>query len=142
MAWLVDVNVLVALMHARHVHCPRAVRWLGERTERGSLILCRAAQTGALRVLTQSAWMKDDVLTATEFWAGWDRLVADDRFAFAKEPETLEQRWREITARLPRDECAGTDAYFAALALAGGWTLTSFDNGLRRFAGVRLELLV
>ena len=71
MAWRIDVDVVVALLQARHVHSARAVRWLGERIEPGSLIICRVAQMGALR-----------------------------------------------------GQRAGTDAYFAALALAGGWILT------------------
>src|SRR5688500_13635584 len=90
MAFLCDVNVLVALLHARHTHSARAIAWLNRQGEPGSVLICRVAQMGALRVLTNPLWLKEDVMSATEFWKGWDVLQGDDRFAMVSEPEELE----------------------------------------------------
>jgi toxin-antitoxin system PIN domain toxin len=139
MAGLLDVNVLIALLHERHQNSVDAVRWLQRQTPR-SVLVCRVAQMGALRILTNAGIMKEDVVTATEFWDGWERLIGDERFSFAGEPVDFEDVWRETTRTLPKGESAGTDTYFAAFARAGGWSLISFDQGLSRFAGLRTEL--
>jgi len=141
MAKLVDVNVLVALMHARHRHSERAVRWLENQTADGSVLVCRVTQTGVLRLLTQPVMMKEDMLSAHDFWRGWARLIADDRFRFAAEPAGLESSWKEITRTFPKGRCAETDVFLAAFAVSGGWTLATFDRGFRRFPTVRAEIL-
>ncbi len=138
MGALVDVNVLVALMHARHVHSARAVRWLAGHDAAGAIAVCRVSQMGALRILTHPSAMKDEAKSASEFWDGWQRLMEDDRFALVGEPAGLESAWRALTAALPRGKPAETDCYLAAFAIAGKLSLVSFDRGLRRFAGLNL----
>lgn len=138
MGALVDVNVLVALMHARHVHSARAVRWLAGHDEPGAIAVCRVSQMGALRILTHPSAMKEEVKSASEFWDGWQRLIEDDRFALVGEPAGLESAWRTLTAALPRGKPAETDCYLAAFSIAGKHSLVSFDQGLRRFAGLEL----
>ncbi len=76
MSALIDVNVLVALMHERHRHSRNAVAWLEDATERRAIAICRVVQMGTLRILTNPTIMKEDTLTATEFWRGWDRVFA------------------------------------------------------------------
>lgn len=141
MAALVDVNVLVALLHARHRHSVTAVRWLEGQRAPGSVLICRIAQMGALRILTQRAVMKEETLSAEEFWRGWDLMREDDRFWPAVEPKGFETAWRGITAAIRKGQCAETDAYLAAFARAGGWSLVTFDRGFRRFPGLRTEIL-
>lgn len=138
MGALVDVNVLVALMHARHVHSARAVRWLATHDKPRAIAICRVSQMGALRILTHPSAMKEEVKSASEFWNGWQRLIEDDRFALVGEPAGLESAWRMLTAALPRGKPAETDCYLAAFAIAGKYTLVSFDQGLRRFASLEL----
>lgn len=138
MAGLLDVNVLVALLHERHRHASEAVRWL-ERQAPASILICRVAQMGALRILTQPAVMKEDVISGAEFWEGWERLMADERFSAVSEPASLEEVWRDLTRAMPKGHAIGTDTYFAALALAGDWTLISFDRGFGSFPDVRTE---
>lgn len=141
MASLIDVNVLVALLHARHCHSAKAVEWLERQRDRGSVLLCRVVQMGGLRVLTQPAVMKEEVLSASEFWEGWAQLMEDERFLFVEEPSGLEQSWREVTRLLLKGKCAETDAYLAALALSGNWTFTTFDRAFQRFSGIDTEIL-
>jgi toxin-antitoxin system PIN domain toxin len=138
MAALVDVNVLVALMHARHVHSAAAVRWLGGLDDPGAVAVCRVAQMGALRILTHPSAMKDEAMSAAEFWDGWDRLMGDERFRLVGEPAGLQAAWRALSAALPKGKPAETDCYLAAFAVAGRHRLVSFDRGLRRFAGLDL----
>jgi toxin-antitoxin system PIN domain toxin len=138
MGALVDVNVLVALMHARHTHSARAVGWLAGQDEPGAVIVCRVSQMGALRILTHPSAMKDEVKSASEFWEGWQRLMRDDRFAQAGEPAGLEETWRAVTRSLPKKTPAETDSYLAAFAIAGEHSLVSFDRGLVRFRGLSL----
>ena len=66
---------------------------------------------GALRVLTNPHWLKEDVMSASEFWRGWEVLERDDRFALVSEPENLEPVWKRITKSFPKVQTAGTDAY-------------------------------
>ncbi len=141
MAWICDVNVLVALMHARHAHSERAVAWLEGRQSPGSVLVCRIAQMGALRILTNPAWLKEEVLGPAEFWRGWDTLMGDDRFAMIGEPSDFEKVWRKVTAAIPKGRIAETDAYFAALAAAAGHAIVTFDRGFSGFKGIEVELL-
>ncbi len=138
---IVDVNVLFALMHARHMHCRSAMAWLDRQDRVGSVGICRVAQMGALRLLTRSALMQEEVISPEQFWMGWDRMIRDDRLVWVAEPPGLEPVWREVTLALERGQCAETDTYLAAFANACEGTLVTFDRGFRRFSGLTLELL-
>jgi toxin-antitoxin system PIN domain toxin len=141
MAWVLDVNVVLALLHERHCHAQRASAWLDRLQEPGSCLLCRVAQMGALRLLTHPTVMNEDVISASDFWRGWGALTMDERMVFVGEPRNLELVWRERTSAMPRGESAGTDVYLAAFARAGGWRLATFDRGLARLAAPDADLL-
>lgn len=141
MGFLLDVNVLVAMMHARHPHSAKTIEWLAGQDAPSALLCCRVAQMGALRILTRPAAMGEDVLNAAEFWRGWSQLMQDERFAFAAEPEGLAAAWLKLTLPFEKGRCAETDAYFAARALAGGWALVTLDQGMKRFKDVRVTVL-
>lgn len=141
LAYLVDANFLIALLHVRHAHSERAVAWLASQAEPGSILLCRVAQMAVLRVLTNSAWLKEDVLPASAVWDAWDLLLTDSRFAQVQEPAFLEEEWRFVTRPLPAGRCAETDTYLAAFALAGGYCLLTFDRSFRQFDGLDVEIV-
>ncbi len=141
MAALVDINVLVALLHARHRHSSAAVRWLDGQRAAGSILICCVVQMGVLRILTQPSVMKEETLAPAEFWRGWDLMMGDDRFLQAKEPDGFEAAWRGVTAAIRRGQWAETDAYLAVFARAGEWSVVTFDRGFRRFPGLRVEIL-
>ena len=139
---LLDVNIVFALLHPRHRHTSRVLAWLAGKQDVGSLLVCRVVQMGVLRLLTQPGTMQDDLMTPIEFWEGWDSLLRDDRFVLVEEePADLEKRWRELCSALPKGKIAETDTYLAAFALAGGYTLATFDRGFARFEGLRAEIL-
>jgi len=140
MGYLADVNFLIALLHARHALSDRAVAWLGRQDQAGSILLCRVAQMGVLRILTDREWLKDDVRPAAAIWGAWDLLLADDRFASVVEPAGIEAEWRLVTRDFTAGRNAGTDTYFAAFARAGGYRLLTFDRGCRQFEGLEVEI--
>ncbi|MCX6360032.1 MAG: hypothetical protein NT029_09505 [Armatimonadetes bacterium] len=76
----------------------------------------------------------------TDFWRGWDEALTDERLVRVPEPPGLTGRWRALCAALPAGACADTDVYLAALAVAGDFTLVTFDHGFARFAGLQTEL--
>ena len=136
MPLLADVNFLVALFHARHAKTAKAVAWLEGQEEARAIAVCRVVQMGVLRVLTNPAWLGDEVLTAEAVWRAWDSLLADERFVQVEEPARLEPEWRLLTAPFPAGRCAETDTYLAAFARAGGYRVLTFDRGFGRLDGV------
>jgi toxin-antitoxin system PIN domain toxin len=141
MAFLADVNVVVALLHARHAMAGRAVAWLARQEEDASILLCRVVPMGAVRILTNPGWLKSEVMPARKAWAAWDRMLSDGRFAVVEEPAGLEMEWRRLTSRFAAGRCAETDAYLAAMAVSGGYRLVTFDRGFQRFSGVEVDIL-
>ena len=86
--------------------------------------------------------MREDFLSPAQFWKGWEVIESDNRFELVNEPYGLDESWRKVTAALPSGERAETDAFLAAMALAGGWSVATFDRGFRRFKDVvGVELL-
>ncbi|MEM0965448.1 MAG: TA system VapC family ribonuclease toxin [Verrucomicrobiota bacterium] len=138
---LVDVNVLLALLHERHLFSEEATAWLGNRESNDSVAIARIVQMGVLRILTRPSIMGEDVLAPADFWKGWSVLMEDGRFFSVPEPSRLEVVWRETTSSLPAGQCAETDAYLAAFASAGEYRLSTFDKGFSRYAGLDWELI-
>jgi toxin-antitoxin system PIN domain toxin len=124
MRGLLDVNVLIALLDAAHVHHHLASRWLADHIEHG-WASCPLTQLGCIRVMSQSAYPnmqpaarvaeRLQVAAATqyhEFWSADADLLAADTV-----------RWAELlTSR------HATDAYLLALAVAHDGRLVTFDR--------------
>ena len=69
-------------------------------------------------------------------------FLADDRVAFeAAEPSGTEAIWFQIAARNTASPKLWMDAYLAALAMAGGHSFATFDQGFRQFRNLDLILL-
>lgn len=127
---LLDVGVWLAAIWGGHVHHPRVAAWFGNQT--GDLRLCRVTQMGLLRLLSNRAVMRDDVLSRADVWRVIDRLRADDRIQWAGEPAQLEQAWRAISAHDDNSHKLWTDDYLAAFAQAAGLALVTLDTGFER----------
>lgn len=96
-----------------------------------------------LRLLSNPAVMKTDVIARNEAWTVVDQLKADDRVHWADEPAHLEQIWRAISARDDTSHKLWTDDYLAAFAQAANLSLATLDRQLsRRYPSVRVETLV
>jgi hypothetical protein len=137
---LVDVNVLLSVVMQRHIHHRAARQWY-EGLQSGEGCVCRVAQLGLVRLLSNAAVMGEGVLTASDGWAVSEELLYDDRIAFAIEPKGIDSlmpslfRYRTPTKNLI------TDAYLAAFAMAGSMKLATRDKGFHQFRGLDVELL-
>lgn len=123
---LLDVNVLVALLDAGHVHHASATDWLARHIDEG-WASCPLTQTGCLRVLSLPTYPRAQPLQAVaarlreatrtpfhEFWP--DELSALDTAAF--DPEVFFSS-RQVT-----------DAYLLALAVRREGRLVTLDRSV------------
>ena len=137
--FLPDVNVWLALASERHVHSGVCGSWLN-RIEAGSTAFCRITQMGLLRLLTNSAVMQDEVLSSSEAWFVYRRMLTDERISFQSEPPGLEDRWRKLTSRDKPAPKLWTDAYLAAFAEASGLQIVTLDGAVLALAPEALVL--
>jgi hypothetical protein len=94
-----------------------------------------------LRLLTNHHVMETNVFTAEGAWEIYDGLFRNPRIDFIPEPPGLERAWREATRRPHMGPNFWTDAYLAAFATAGGYTIVTFDQGFRQHRAPGLRLL-
>ena len=123
---LLDVNVLVALLDASHLHHAAATRWLAAHAKSG-WASCPLTQNGCLRILSLGSYPNAQPTAvvahrlalamespAHAFWTDSVNLL---------EPGVL--RWdRVLTSRQI------TDTYLLALAAANAGRLVTFDRGI------------
>jgi len=137
--FLADVNFLIAILDIKHEHSEQASSWLKNAGERHSIVICRVAQMGAIRLLTKQSIMGAGVLTGAEAWGYLNTLFKDDRFVFGSEPVSFESSWQTICEWTPKGSSAETGSYLAAFAIAGNLTMVTFDGGMTRFPGLKVE---
>ena len=137
---LPDLNVWLALTWPDHRHHQQAVHYW-EQQAADQVLFCTVTALGLVRLVCQPKLMGTAVRNAAEASALLDALCQQPGVRLA-EPEhngweVFHQLLRsgEIPARL------STDAHLAALAIANGWRLVSFDRDFERFEGLgRLSL--
>ena len=123
---LLDVNVLIALLDAGHVHHPAATAWLVENGQLG-WASCPITQNGCVRILSSSAYARHQPVseviarlsraTRTPFHEFWTDDVS------VLDPQLFdESRW--ISSRQV------TDAYLLALAVRRGGAFVTLDRGI------------
>lgn len=125
---LLDVNVLIALLDAGHVHHAAAGAWLHANIRQG-WASCPLTQNGCLRILSTEGYPRRQAVAAVaarlheatqtshhEFWPDGISVLDAQRFD--------QQRW--LTSRQI------TDAYLLALAVDRGGTFVTLDRGLDR----------
>jgi len=141
---LCDSNVWLALALSKHSRHVAAREWLETVDESASVFFCRATQQSLLRLLTNTTVLGaygNSPLTNREAWSAYEAFLADDRIAFrADEPVGLELSWKEFAVRGTASPKLWMDAYLAAFALAGGYSMVTTDAAFRQFRG--LDLLV
>jgi len=141
---LCDSNIWLALALSGHVHHPAARAWLETVDEPAVIHFCRATQQTFLRLLTNATVLApygNPPLTNDQAWAAYEALLGDDRITFhGAEPSELESMWGRFARRDSASPKLWMDAYLAAFALAGGFTMVTTDAAFRQFSG--LDLLV
>ena len=123
---LLDVNVLVALLDAGHLHHAAATRWLALHVKSG-WASCPLTQNGCLRILSLGSYPNAQPTAVVA-----DRLaraMAGGKHVFWPDSISLlgpgVLRWdRVLTSRQV------TDTYLLALAAAQGGRLVTFDRGI------------
>ena len=123
---LLDVNVLVALLDASHLHHRAATDWLARNVRHG-WASCPLTQNGCLRILSLPSYPNPQAPALVAQRLG--RAVADASHAFWPDALSLLDE-----GRLRWDRVLGsrqvTDLYLLALAAANDGRLATFDKGI------------
>jgi toxin-antitoxin system PIN domain toxin len=142
MAALCDVNFLVALCHRSHQHHHIAKNWLSAGGGDAGLVLCRITQLGLLRLLTNPAVMRTEVISCEEAWGVFETMMSDGRFSMLIEPDGLNDKLREYTRVGNFSHKLWQDAYLAAFAVSADLRLVTFDQDFNKFPSLDAEILV
>ena len=137
---LLDVNVWLAAVWARHAHHSIAKRFVdGEDDE---LAFCRVTEMALLRLVTHPAVVGHDARTRRQAWDLLLTLQADPRVRFIPEPRALASLWMTLSKRDDKSHLLWTDDYLAAFAQSADLELVTFDRGLHaRYPSVRVTPL-
>lgn len=123
---LFDVNLLVALLDAQHVHHERAHQWWSGALGRG-WASCPLTENGFLRVISQPAYPNPVTLAAAHDLLDQQRAGTDHAF-WPADVSILD------AAVFNRDHLLGpkqlTDVYLLALAVRHGGCLATIDGGV------------
>ena len=137
---LPDLNVWLALACPDHSHHRQALHYW-EQQAAEQVLFCTVTALGLVRLVCQPKLMGAAVKTAGEASALLEAFCQQPGVSIAMPEQggwdVFHQQLRsgEVPARL----C--TDAYLAAVAMANGWRLVSFDRDFERFEGLeRLAL--
>lgn len=124
MKYLLDVNALIALAHAGHVHHPRAVSWFGG-LDSASATICTSSITelGFVRVAVQTG-LQLDVAAARKALAA---LKASSSIPFVLLEDDLGADRMPSFARTPSRL---TDGHLVELAKHRGAQLSTLDTGI------------
>lgn len=123
---LLDINVLLALLDASHVHHERARSWMMSRQEQG-WASCPLTQNGFIRIITQPSY------------PGHTSVDAAISQLAAATTEVFHHFWSDDISLLDasvfdRSRIHGpkqiTDAYLLALATAKGGCLVALDRSI------------
>jgi toxin-antitoxin system PIN domain toxin len=125
-----DVNVWVALAWRRHIHSEKARLWFEEASDE-RFFFCRITQISVLRLLTTERALGGDVHTMSGAWKLWDKVTADERIAFAPEPDGLEPPFRKASQLPSSSPKVWADAYLLGFAAAANLKLVTFDRALK-----------
>lgn len=126
---LLDVNVLVALSWAEHLHHASAWQWFGAQHAR-AWATCPFTECGLVRVLSNlkrlaGAASVEQAVCSLKVMQAYPRhrfLAAD--FSPAEDPQFARlQGYRQVT-----------DAYLLILARRNGGALATFDGGIQSMA--------
>lgn len=127
---LLDVNVLIALLDAGHVHHAVATRWLGDHLSDGASAgwaSCPLTQNGCLRILSNRAYPRPQPVAAVA--ARLAEAAATPHHAFWPDDLSVLEPARFAHDRW-LDSRQITDAYLLALAVHRGGVFVTLDRGI------------
>ena len=127
---LLDVNVLIALLDAGHVHHAAAGRWLDSHLADGPAAgwaSCPLTQNGCLRILSNRAYPRPQPVAAVA--ARLAEAAATPHHAFWPDDLSVLEPTRFAHDRW-LDSRQITDAYLLALAVHRGGVFVTLDHGI------------
>jgi uncharacterized protein len=123
---LLDVNVLIALLDADHIHHARASAWLGENI-RGGWASCAITQNGCVRIMSQPGY--PNALPAARVAQRLREATETAAHAFVPgDLSLLDARHFDTDQLLGHRQV--TDAYLLGLAAANDLRFTTFDASM------------
>lgn len=129
---LPDLNVWLALAWVNHAHHRQAVHYWEEQAA-GQVLFCTVTALGLVRLLSQPKLMGTSVKSGAEASAFLQGFCRQPGVTMAAPDH---DGWEIFHGLLRTGNLASrhyTDAYLAALAMANGWRLVSFDRDFQRF---------
>ena len=137
---LPDLNVWLALACPDHSHHRQALHYW-EQQAAEQVLFCTVTALGLLRLVGQPKLMGAAVKTSGEASALLEAFCQQPGVSMASAELNVWDVFHQLlrSTELPARLC--TDAYLAAVAMANGWRLVSFDRDFERFEGLeRLAL--
>lgn len=127
MAFLLDVNVLIALIDAAHIHHEAAHEWFARRGA-GAWATCPITENGALRIVGHPRYPKGPGNPAAVV-PSMESLRALPGYQFWPDDiDLLDDEGIDVTRLLAFSQV--TDTYLLALARKHGGQLATFDRRL------------
>ena len=130
-AYLLDVNVLIALSWPDHLHFMQARRWFGKHRDKG-WATCPLSQAGFVRIVSNPAFSSHSVSVQQ----GLEGLVAslrDDGHQFWPDSISLPEAISLFKGPI-RGHQQITDAYLVALAIHKKGKLATLDRRIQEWA--------
>ena len=125
---LLDVNVLIALLDADHLHHKRASAWLGENIAAG-WASCAITQNGCVRIMSQPGY-PNALPTAQVAQRLRDATDTSFHHFVPGDLSLLDAEHFDATQLLGHRQV--TDAYLLGLAVRHGLRFVTFDGGVPR----------
>jgi len=135
--YLLDVNVLIALVWPSHVHHGLAQAWFSERRAAG-FRTCPLTEIGFIRISTNSKFTSEAVLP-TEALAILERIRSMPEHEFWPDDLAISTALGGGAGIVGHRQI--TDAYLLALARSHGGVLATLDRGALRLARPADELV-
>jgi uncharacterized protein len=132
---LLDVNVLIALLDAAHVHHKLATAWLGTNIRQG-WASCPLTQIGCVRIMSQSAY--PNTRPAAQVAERLRDAAADRHHEFWQAELDL-FKGKAIDWSLVLTSRHVPDLYLLGLAVAKGGRFVTFDQHIPRAAVAKAE---
>jgi len=136
-AFLLDVNVLVALAWPGHQAHQRAQRWFARRASKG-WATCPMTEAGFVRIVSNRAFSPRAV-TPGEAVRALRITISHARHQFWKDDISLADALSASQAKLFGHKQI-TDAYLLGLAIHKRGILATFDQGIRSLAGPGVDV--
>ena len=143
-AFLLDVNVWLALAFPAHAHHPRALAAYEQATAARPACFCRATQQGFLRMASNAAFQRSCNITGftnRDALAALNQIMASPAVAYREEPPGLVPIWHRLAALPSASPKVWMDAYLAAFAATGGLQLVTLDQGFSQFTEASVTIL-